>query len=85
MEVAEVDAEEVGLVRPTPAAQEIHHVDPPSLAAALARVHHAVSVPVDDDNAERNKDLRYHQRSWIAWLETASVALDAELTESRQA
>jgi hypothetical protein len=52
VEVAEVDAEEVRLVRPAAAAQEVHDVDhPPRLAAALVRVHAA--VPVDDDNTRK--------------------------------
>lgn len=33
-----VDAEEVGVVRPATAAQEVHHVDPPDLAGATRLV-----------------------------------------------
>jgi hypothetical protein len=92
VEVAEVDAEEVGLVRPAPAAQEIHHVDhPPRLAAALVRVHAAsVSVPVDDDNGKVTRSAIpprpaslssiSSRNQELAWLETVSVALDAGLT-----
>ena len=64
---AVVDAEEVRVVRPAAAAQEIHHVDPPHLAGGslifsrLVRVHDAallllggIAVVVDGGDNERD-------------------------------
>lgn len=60
-----VDAEEVRVVRPAAAAQEIHHVDPPRLAAAAATtllrspafLHgESMHVLVDGDKRTRAKE-----------------------------